>query len=116
MYTKGLGLSIIGRFEAHQGFDGVMLGHPGGPYHLEFTVCHSHPIVPAPTPEDLLVLYIPDKPQWEDTCKSMEEAGFNSCTSFNPWWDQQGRTFEDADGYRVVLQQGLWISSNHESE
>lgn len=25
-------------------------------------------------------------------------------TSFNPYWDASGQTFEDADGYRIVLQ------------
>jgi hypothetical protein len=24
--------------------------------------------------------------------------------AFNPYWDRSGRTFEDPDGYRVVLQ------------
>lgn len=36
-YCQGLGFEVIGSFEDHQGFDGVMLGHPQAPYHLEFT-------------------------------------------------------------------------------
>jgi hypothetical protein len=28
--------------------------------------------------------------------------------SFNPYWDQHGKTFEDPDGYRVVLQNAAW--------
>lgn len=28
--------------------------------------------------------------------------------SFNPYWDQRGKTFEDPDGYRVVLQNASW--------
>lgn len=28
LYRKGLGLDEIGRFENHEGFDGVMLGNP----------------------------------------------------------------------------------------
>jgi len=110
MYTHGLGLKILGRFEDHQGFDGVMLGQPGSHYHLELTACRHHPVTPTPTPEDLLVLYIPDKEQWSEACRRMEEAGFKACTSFNPWWEQRGRTFEDVDGYRVVLQPDEWIS------
>jgi len=27
---------------------------------------------------------------------------------FNPYWDKKGRTFEDPDGYRVVLQNAEW--------
>ena len=37
MYCRGLGLKEVGRFEDHQGYDGVMLGAPGLPYHFEFT-------------------------------------------------------------------------------
>jgi hypothetical protein len=35
-YTQGLGLSILESFRDHDGFDGTMLGRPGGAYHLEF--------------------------------------------------------------------------------
>jgi hypothetical protein len=28
--------------------------------------------------------------------------------SANPYWDRKGRTFEDVDGYRVVLQNDVW--------
>src|SRR5262245_43491350 len=39
MYRDGLGLSEIGRFADHAGFDGVMLGRAGMDYHFEFTFC-----------------------------------------------------------------------------
>lgn len=35
-------------------------------------------------------------------------AGFQEVDSFNPYWKQHGRTFEDADGYRVVIEQASW--------
>jgi hypothetical protein len=38
----------------------------------------------------------------------MELAGFMFVPSYNPYWYQDGRTFEDADGYRVVLENGEW--------
>lgn len=38
----------------------------------------------------------------------MVAAGFKQVTSFNPYWDMHGRTFEDNDGYRVVLQNAAW--------
>jgi hypothetical protein len=34
----------------------------------------------------------------------MMAAGYWPVASFNPYWDRSGRTFEDSDGYRVVLQ------------
>lgn len=36
-YTRGLGLELLASFKEHAGFDGVILGHPHWPYHLEFT-------------------------------------------------------------------------------
>ena len=27
---------------------------------------------------------------------------------FNPYWDRQGVTFSDDDGYRVVIQHAAW--------
>jgi hypothetical protein len=38
----------------------------------------------------------------------MTSAGFREVPSNNPYWDLQGRTFEDIDGYRVVLQNAAW--------
>jgi hypothetical protein len=28
--------------------------------------------------------------------------------AFNPYWDRDGVTFEDPDGYRIVLQNAAW--------
>lgn len=112
MYTRGLGLQRLGGFKDHQGFDGAMVGHPGSPYHLEFTRHRGHPVLPAPTHEDLLVFYVPDLQAWEAACQGMLDAGFRRVASFNPYWDVQGATFEDPDGYRTVLQRAAWPSKS----
>lgn len=108
LYRHGLSLEELGRFADHEGFDGVMLGEPGGPFHFEFTVFRPHRVRPAPTPEDLLVFYVPDAGEWEHRCALMREAGFAEVAPFNPYWARQGRTFEDFDGYRVVIQRARW--------
>lgn len=108
MYCRGLGLRVVGSFENHEGFDGVMLGVPGGAFHLEFTHCRTHAVAPAPTVEDLLVFYVPSEAEWEHLCADMQAAGFEAVASFNPYWEANGRTFRDPDGYRVVLQRGDW--------
>jgi catechol 2,3-dioxygenase-like lactoylglutathione lyase family enzyme len=110
MYRDGLGLKRLDHFDDHDGFDGVMLGEPGGPYHFEFTICRHHPVIPTPTPEDLIVFFVPDRQEWLQRCQAMESAGFQSVASFNPYWEQQGRTFADHDGYRIVLQGSSWNS------
>src|SRR5262245_5070721 len=107
-YCRGLGLRVLGSFEDHDGFDGVMLGVSGSSYHFEFTYCRTHPVVPSPTSEDLLVLYIPTETEWRTACARMSAAGFKPVASFNPYWEIRGRTYEDPDGYRIVLQQAAW--------
>jgi hypothetical protein len=108
MYVRGLGLRELGRFRDHQGFDGAMLGFPGQSFHFEFTCCRAHPVRPSPTPEDLVVLYLPDRDAWAAACDGALAAGFAEVESFNPYWRQRGRTFQDRDGYRVVLERSSW--------
>ena len=108
MYCRGLDLRVVGSFEDHDGFDGVMLGFAGAGYHLELTRCRHHPVVPTPTAEDLVVLYIPAADEFRSTCARMLAAGFKETRAFNPYWEIRGRTFEDSDGYRVVLQNDAW--------
>jgi len=110
-YTDGLGLSRLGSFEDHDGFDGVMLGVPGGTYHLEVTRKRGHPAGSAPTQDNLLVFYLPDREAWQQALDRMITTGYAPVPSFNPYWDRVGRTFEDADGYRVVLQNASWPAS-----
>jgi len=103
-YSHGLGLDLLYRFEDHDGFDGFMLGKPGAPYHFEFTRASGHKAGRAPTQDNLLVFYLPGKAEWCAAVDRMRAAGFAPVASFNPYWDRNGVTFEDPDGYRIVLQ------------
>ena len=107
-YRDGLGLQVLYDFADHDGFDGVMLGHARAPWHLEFTRRPGHPAGRAPTEDNLLVLYMPDLAEWKAARRRMDQAGFEAVPSFNPYWDERGVTFEDPDGYRVVLQNAAW--------
>jgi hypothetical protein len=108
-YTT-LGFQIIGSFEKHAGFNGVMLGHASLPYHLEFTEEEGHDPRRAPSQENLLVFYLPEKEEWDAVVARMEGAGYERVESYNPYWDAdgKGKTYEDADEYRVVLWNGGW--------
>jgi len=107
-YRDGLGLEVLCRFEDHAGFDGVMLGAAGAPYHFEFTRARGHTAGRAPTRDNLLVFYVPERAAWEAAVARMDAAGFAPVVAFNPYWDVKGRTFEDPDGYRVVIQNAAW--------
>ena len=107
-YRDGLGLEMLASFQDHEGFDGVMLGWRESAYHLEFTHKHGDHVGKAPTEEHLLVFYLPDKGAWNDAVARMRAQGYEPVRSYNPYWDKLGLTFEDADGYRVVLQNAEW--------
>jgi len=107
-YRDGLGLDVLYRFADHDGFDGIMLGNQGAPYHFEFTKAHGHVVGRAPTQDNLLVFYLPAVEEWQAAVDRMEAVGFPAVPAFNPYWDQHGRTFEDPDGYRVVIQNAAW--------
>lgn len=80
------------------------------PDHLEFKRGHSHAAGRALTQDDLLVPYEPDSEAWRTAVGRIRAVGFEPVPASNPWWDERGATFEDPDGYRVVLWQGAWIA------
>lgn len=107
-YRDCLGFQVLGEFRDHAGFDGVMLGHSGAGYHLEFTSQAGHSVGSAPSQDHLLVFYIPDSQQWQKTIAMVEAAGATAVRSYNPYWDKLGKTYEDPDGYRVVIHRSSW--------
>jgi len=108
MYVNGLGFSLLGEFQDHEGFDGSIIGHRNHNYHMEFTHHKDTKVGSAPTKDNLVVFYFTNPVEWESCCKKMVLAGFKQVTSYNSYWDQAGRTFEDIDGYRVVLENREW--------
>lgn len=109
-YRDGLGFTVLTEFHDHASFDGVMLGHPGAAYHLEFTSKAGHAAGRAPTQDNLLVFYLPEREAWQRAVEQLEKAGYSAVPAFNPYWDRLGKTYEDPDGYRIVLQNARWES------
>lgn len=107
-YRDLLGFELIGEFFDHSGFDGVMLGHPDLPYHFEFTRQHGVAAGGAPSPEHLLVFYLPEEAVWQQAVARLSAAGREPVAPHNPYWAQQGLTYLDPDGYRIVLQRADW--------
>ena len=98
-YRDGIGLPVLGGFEGHDGYDGVFIGLPGEDAHLEFTSHVDGSPCPAPTRDNLLVLYLDDAAELEAVAARLHEV-----ESENPYWPAHGaKTFEDPDGWRVVL-------------
>ena len=103
-YRDGLGLVEIGRFRAHDGYDGVFLEIPGSGTHLEFTAGGGHG-APVPHPESLLVFYLGD----EQTVRTVvARLGVEPVTPANPYWAEHATAVADPDGFQVVLVPERW--------
>ena len=103
-YTEGLGLEEIDRFEGHAGYDGVLIGLPGSEHHLEFTSHAEGSPGAAPSRDNLLVFYVEDQRVLEEFAERLRELGHEPVEPENPYWAGAGAlTFEDPDGWRVVL-------------
>jgi catechol 2,3-dioxygenase-like lactoylglutathione lyase family enzyme len=111
-YRDGLGLPVLGTFSGHAGYSGVMLGLPGSEVHLEFTEHEHGSPCPAPTKDNLLVLYVPDKQSLDKMVTRMTEAGHSSVPPENPYWLEHGTTFADPDGWRVVLMHSAGLEAD----
>jgi ribosomal protein S18 acetylase RimI-like enzyme/catechol 2,3-dioxygenase-like lactoylglutathione lyase family enzyme len=103
-YRDGLGLAQIGSFRDHDGYDGVLLEVPSSGAHLELTTGASHD-APLPHPESLLVLYLGNQMAVQIVCARL---GVGPITPANPYWAKHGTTFEDPDGFHVVLVPERW--------
>jgi catechol 2,3-dioxygenase-like lactoylglutathione lyase family enzyme len=103
-YRDGLGLPELGRFEGHADYEGVFLGLPGEEHHLEFTSHANGSPCPAPSRDNLLVLYLADRAAVEAASARLERLGYPPVEAENPYWPGVGAvTVEDPDGWRVVL-------------
>jgi catechol 2,3-dioxygenase-like lactoylglutathione lyase family enzyme len=110
-YRDGLGLAEIGRFRDHAGYDGVFLELPGTGAHLELTAGGGSD-APVPHPESLLVFYLGDP---ESVQAAATRLGVDPITPANPYWAEHGTTFEDPDGFRVVLVPEQWMPQSSAS-
>jgi catechol 2,3-dioxygenase-like lactoylglutathione lyase family enzyme len=103
-YRDGIGLTEVGGFQDHDGYDGVFLAVPGTSAHLEFTAGGDDDL-PAPHPESLLVLYLGDE---EAVREASARLGVSPVKPVNPYSGEHGETFLDPDGFRVVLVPARW--------
>jgi catechol 2,3-dioxygenase-like lactoylglutathione lyase family enzyme len=106
-YRDLLGLPVLGSFEDHDGFSGLILGVPDASRQLELVAARD--VEPAPTPDDQLVLYLASPERVETVVERIRRAGHEPSASPNPYWANVGAVcFVDPDGYWLVLSPQSW--------
>ena len=102
-YSEGIGLPILETFKG-AGYTGVLLGLPGVDYHLEFTHHENGSDCPAPSKDNLLVLYMYDRAAMNRAVERLGAMGYPPAPPENPYWSaDRAITVEDPDGWRVVF-------------
>ncbi len=101
-YVDLLGFEILGSFESHDQYDGLFMGKKGADWHLEFTVSPTKPNH-QPDEDDLLVFYFDTEEERAQRVSIIENAGIKSVNAINPYWNENAITYEDPDGFNVVL-------------
>lgn len=101
-YGRILGLKVLGEFKNHHHYSGVFMGIPGETWHLEFTISEDPPQHNADD-DDLLVFYASSLDEFTAIKKKFMQNHVKHVKPPNPYWEKNGITFEDPDGYRIVI-------------
>jgi hypothetical protein len=102
-YRDGVGLPVIFSYEDDANYDGIMFGLPGRAFNLEITQHRGDGPCPVPSPDTLLVFYLLDKQIITRTVARLAEMGHHPVPPRNPYWEAQGITIPDPDGWHIVL-------------
>ena len=99
-YRDLVGLPLLSSFADHDGFSGAILGEPERQLEL---VAHDG-VVPSPTSEDQLVLYLGSADAVTRAAERIEAGGHARRVPANPYWVADGAAaFTDPDGYWLIL-------------
>ena len=101
-YTSILNFQILGKFENHDGYDGVFLGVKGENWHLEFTQNREKP-VSVFDEDDFLVFYPDSKKSYDEILENLKKFEVPLLEAKNPYWKDKGICFEDCDHFKLIV-------------
>jgi len=101
-YVNVIGLTKLGSFDNHDGYNGIFLGKENQDWHLEFTetdeiVSHNF------HPDDILVFYFQTKSEYNEILDNIKSHSIERITPQNPYWKENGIMILDPDGCPVVV-------------
>ena len=82
-YNTILNLEILGEFQKHDGYDGIFIGKPTFDWHLEFTTTTQQ--------------------EYDEIIERLELHQIKPIKSKNPYWNENGISFLDPDGFVVIV-------------
>ena len=101
-YTSVLNFQILGRFNDHDGYDGVFLGIEGENWHLEFTQNNEKPKSTFDE-DDALVFYPKTQTSVDEILENLRIFKVPILKTKNPYWNNKGYCFEDPDGFKIII-------------
>jgi catechol 2,3-dioxygenase-like lactoylglutathione lyase family enzyme len=85
-YRDVLGLPVLAEWRGHRDYDGVVLGLPGTPVHMELLQHGDPPHIPEPHPENQLVLYLRGPEAVTTASRRLVEHGHSPVPASNRAW------------------------------
>ena len=101
-YTSVSNFEILGKFENHDGYDGVFLGIKGENWHLEFTQNEEKPQSHFDE-DDALVFYPKTQESYDEILDNLKKFEVPLLEPKNPYWRDKGVCFEDCDHYKIII-------------
>lgn len=101
-YTSILQFEVLGKFENHDGYNGVFLGKENASWELEFTESKRKSTAVFDK-DDYLVFYPDNETEYKDIMQNIEQYKVPILTPENPYWQKNGICIEDCDHYKIII-------------
>ena len=101
-YIKVLSFEILGKFKNHNGYDDIFIGKSDLSQHLEFTTTHEN-IDHHFDEDNCLVFYPTTQQEYDEIVERLELHQIKQIKSKNPYWNNNGISFLDPDGFVVLV-------------
>lgn len=101
-YVEILGFQRLGGFQNHNNYNGIFVGKSDLDWHFEFTQSEekANHIFDE---DDVIVLYPKTIPEYNELINRILRNNISTITAINPFWNENGKMFQDPDGYRIVV-------------